>query len=130
MFGEYMIPNPLSLDTNNAEIKSAGILVVDDEVANVKLVEGMFKAQGYTNIYSTTDPREVLDLYKQNHIDIILLDLNMPYMDGYDVMQQLNQEYGATLVLVTHDARMADRCDRSLQLAAGLLVGSAEVQIE
>ena len=95
-----MMPNTFSLDMNNAGIKSAGILVVDDELANVKLVEGIFKTHGYTNIYSTTDPREVLNLYKQNKIDIILLDLNMPYMDGYDVMQLLSQEYGKELAPV------------------------------
>ena len=81
----------------DTDIYSAGILVVDDEIANIKLVEGMLKTQGYTNIITTTDPREVRDLYNQNHIDIILLDLNMPYMDGYDVMTQLNQEHGKEL---------------------------------
>ncbi|MDH5572646.1 MAG: response regulator [Gammaproteobacteria bacterium] len=94
------MPNTPSMDMINADITSAGILVVDDELANVKLVEGMFKAHGYTNIITTTDSREVLSLYQNNHIDIILLDLNMPYMDGYDVMAQLIKEYGKSLAPV------------------------------
>ncbi|MFM1890953.1 MAG: hypothetical protein RLZ44_30 [Pseudomonadota bacterium] len=68
---------------------TAPILVVDDEAANVKLVERTLRAFGYPNLFSTTDSRAVLELYQQHQPDLIVLDLNMPYLDGFEVMQRL-----------------------------------------
>jgi len=81
-----------SSDIALLDIKSASILVVDDEPVNIKLVESVLKGFGYTSISATTDPREVLNICRDNDIDLILLDLNMPYMDGYQVMDQLKKE--------------------------------------
>lgn len=71
------------------DLKSATILVVDDEYANVVLLETILNSHGYKNVYSTQDPTQVMGLYSQHDIDLILLDINMPVMDGYDVMGQL-----------------------------------------
>lgn len=71
------------------EIKSAAILVVDDEPANVKLVEKTLALEGYRTVVSTQDPREVFGLCRGRTFDLILLDLNMPYMDGFAVMAEL-----------------------------------------
>ncbi len=71
------------------DLKSAAILVVDDEHANVVLIETILNSHGYEYVYSTQDPSQVLGMYCQHNIDLILLDINMPVMDGYDVMAQL-----------------------------------------
>ncbi len=76
-------------DKEQAGLLSAGILIVDDEPANVKLLERTLRAFGYRNTIATTDPREVLALFQQHECDLIVLDLNMPHMDGFEVMAQL-----------------------------------------
>lgn len=68
----------------------ARILIVDDKVENVRLLEMMLSFAGYTNVQSTTDAREVEGLYRDNDFDIILLDIRMPHMDGFQVMEKLN----------------------------------------
>jgi len=70
-------------------IEHARILIVDDEPANVELVRQTLSHQGYLNIRTASDPREVLGIYKDFEPDILLLDLRMPYMDGFAVMDQL-----------------------------------------
>ena len=72
-----------------ADILNAGILIVDDQPANVQLLEQMLRAAGYLNITSTMDPYAVCELHSRNHYDLILLDLQMPGMDGFQVMQGL-----------------------------------------
>src|SRR5688572_8560578 len=71
------------------EILNAKILVVDDQEANVRLLEQMLSDGGYTHISSTMNPREVGELYRQNRYDLILLDLQMPGLDGFQVMECL-----------------------------------------
>ena len=72
-----------------SDIRHARILVVDDREANVRLLEGMLSGAGYTSILSTMDPREVCELHRKNRFDLILLDLLMPGMDGFQVMEGL-----------------------------------------
>ena len=79
------------------DLKSATILVVDDEPANVVLIETILNSHGYEQVYSTQDPTQVLGLYRQHDIALILLDINMPVMDGYDVMAQLKALDGSDL---------------------------------
>jgi adenylate cyclase len=70
-------------------ILKAKLLIVDDLVANVMLLERLLSNAGYSNISSTQNPLEVIDLHRQNRYDLILLDLNMPEMDGFQVMEDL-----------------------------------------
>ncbi len=79
---------------SSAEIQNAKILVVDDQEANVRLLEGMLRVAGYTSVESTMDPSTVCDLYRQNRHSLILLDLQMPGMDGFQVMQGLQDIEG------------------------------------
>jgi PAS domain S-box-containing protein len=71
------------------EILNASILVVDDQVANITLLEEMLLQAGYTRVSSTSNPREVCALHRKNNYDLILLDLQMPGMDGFQVMEAL-----------------------------------------
>jgi PAS domain S-box-containing protein len=76
---------------SNQEFHNAGILIVDDQYANVQLLEQILGEAGYTNLTSTTDPHEVVALHRRNQYDLILLDLLMPGMDGFEVMEALKQ---------------------------------------
>lgn len=73
----------------DAILKALKILIVDDEEANVLLLEKLLRREGYANIISTTDPRQALPIYQEFQPDLLLLDLMMPHLDGYAVMQQL-----------------------------------------
>ena len=75
----------------NSTFKNAHILIVDDKVANIELLEDLLEQNGYTNVKSTTDPRQVVGLVASFNPDIILLDLMMPYMSGFEVMEELNK---------------------------------------
>ena len=72
-----------------ADILHGKILIVDDRPANILLLEQMLRGGGYTRISSTMDPRAVCALHRDNHYDLILLDLQMPGMDGFEVMEGL-----------------------------------------
>jgi two-component system, cell cycle response regulator len=76
---------------STAEILNAGILIVDDQEANVLLLEQMLRSAGYVRITSTRDPHAVCALHRDNHYDLILLDLRMPGMDGFQVMESLKE---------------------------------------
>src|ERR1035438_5238088 len=85
-----------------ADILNARILVVDDQEANILLLEGMLRIAGYTSVESTADPNAVCELHRANHYSLILLDLQMPGMDGFQVMEGLKkvEEDGYLPVLV------------------------------
>jgi two-component system, cell cycle response regulator len=76
---------------NSIDIKNAGILIVDDQESNVYLLEEMLKEDGYLCVSSTTDPFAVSALHAENQYDLILLDLQMPGMDGFEVMEALKK---------------------------------------
>ncbi len=72
-----------------AEIRNASILIVDDSSVNVLILERMLAGAGFTAVSSTTQPSEVVALYKEHRYDLILLDLLMPNMDGFQVLEGL-----------------------------------------
>ncbi len=73
-----------------AERHDACIFIVDDEPANLKLLDKMLASQCYRQRVLIQDPRDVLPRYQEVRPDLILLDINMPHLDGYQVMEQLN----------------------------------------
>ena len=74
-----------------SDILNASILVVDDQADNVSLLEQMLRGAGYTAIASTMDPHEVCELQRKNRYCLILLDLQMPAMNGFQVMEGLTE---------------------------------------
>jgi PAS domain S-box-containing protein len=84
------------------DILNASILIVDDQESNVSLLEQLLRETGYTCVASTMNPHEVCALHRKNRYDLILLDLQMPGMDGFQVMEGLktNDADGYLPVLV------------------------------
>jgi len=85
-------------------IKEAKILIVDDQPANVTLID----IDGYINVISTTDPTQVESIYMEQNSDLILLDLNMPVMDGYQVLSKIREvdpDYPPIIVLTAQSDR-------------------------
>ncbi len=85
------------------DIFNASILIVDDQESNISLLEQMLSNAGYTCVASTMNPQEVCALHRKNSYDLILLDLQMPVMDGFQVIEALKtseaDDYLPVLVL-------------------------------
>jgi putative two-component system response regulator len=87
------------------DIQNATILIVDDQPQNTLLLEKILNRAGYQNLYAITDPRETFELYQQHDFDLVLLDIRMPHMDGFEVMERLaklqedDEDYLPILVL-------------------------------
>ncbi len=75
--------------TSAPDVLNASILIVDDQESNISLLEQLLSEAGYTSIASTMNPQEVCALHRKNRYDLILLDLQMPGMDGFQVMEGL-----------------------------------------
>jgi PAS domain S-box-containing protein len=100
------------------EILNATILIVDDQEANVMLLEQMLRNEGYRHISTCQDPRTVCDLHKENRFDLILLDLQMPEMDGFEVIEALKEiEHGGYLPVLVITAQPAHKL-RALKAGA------------
>ena len=100
------------------EILNASILIVDDQEANVMLLEQVLRNAGYTRITATMDPQAVRALHQQHRYDLILLDLQMPEMDGFEVMEGLRDlEAGSYLPVLVITAQPGHKL-RALQAGA------------
>ncbi len=95
------------------------VLIVDDQAANVELLEMMLEIAGYKNVFSTTDPRTVLALYKEHFFDLILLDVRMPHLDGFKVMEMLEEAAGDDYLPILVLTAQKDRDTRLRALERG-----------
>jgi DNA-binding response OmpR family regulator len=88
---------------SGTEFAAAKILIVDDNPVNVNLLERMLGRAGYSCVSSTLDPMAVWDLYNRNRYDLIILDLQMPFFDGFQVMKSLaeTENHAELFILVT-----------------------------
>ncbi len=101
-----------------SEILNATILIVDDQEANVMLLEMMLRNEGYVNITTTQDPRTVRGLHQAQGFDLILLDLQMPDMDGFEVIDALKEiDKGGYLPVLVITAQPAHKL-RALKAGA------------
>ena len=102
---------------SDVDILNANILIVDDQKANVLMLEELLSQTGYQRVTSTMDPSTVCALHSVNQYDLILLDLQMPGMDGFQVMEDLKKietkGYVPILVITAQPSHML------LALAAG-----------
>jgi len=103
---------------NGSEIHNASILIVDDREANVSLVAQILSEDGYTDVSTTTNSLEVCALHRKNRYDLIVLDLQMPGMDGFEVMDGLkadeSEDYLPVIALTAQPAHKR----RALQAGA------------
>lgn len=95
----------MNKQTNNL-IKNSKILIVDDEEFNILLLEQTLKESGYLWIRQTTDSRKVKEIYEEFRPDLVLLDISMPYLNGFQVIEQLieieKDSYLSVLVLTAY----------------------------
>jgi Response regulator containing a CheY-like receiver domain and an HD-GYP domain len=100
------------------------IMVVDDNPANVKVLEKILKYNGYSNIRSITDSRKVLEQYIEYRPDLMLLDLMMPHMDGFEILEKLKcvEEGYLPVIVVTAQNGREDRL-KALELGAQDFIG-------
>jgi len=101
-----------------SDILNASILIVDDQASNVHLLEQLLVEAGYLNVSSTLKPREVCALHREKGYDLILLDLQMPDMDGFQVMTALrNNKAESYLPVIVLTAQPGHKV-RALQCGA------------
>ena len=106
---------------DNQEILTKRILAIDDEEANMLLLANVLEREGYTDIHCITDPEKALDAYIQLSPDLVLLDLMMPKIDGFQLLDAFSKhdkpdEFRPVLVL-TADTTLQTR-RRALALGA------------
>jgi len=91
---------------DRTEVLAGKVLIADDQPANVLLLERLLRGAGYRCVESTMDPRGVSELHRKNRYDLILLDLHMPGLDGFRVLQALKlvdpDGYLSVLVMTAH----------------------------
>ena len=91
---------------SETDIFHARILIVDDQPVNVELLEYLLTSTGYQAVSSTTDPYQVAALHAAHHYDLIILDMQMPGLNGFEVMEQLRPlEKGAWLPVLVVTAQ-------------------------
>src|SRR5262245_28499346 len=98
----------------DSALREAKILIVDDQPSNVLLLEGILQEEDHTTYRSLTDSRQALPLFLEYQPDLILLDLQMPHLDGYEVMKQLRARVpsGAFLPILVLTANIAPEAKR------------------
>jgi putative two-component system response regulator len=113
----------MNTETWNADISAyvkMRILIVDDEPANVALLEDVLSDQGYVRVKSTSDSREVIELCNEFDPDLILLDLFMPHVDGFKILEALRSdrtEVFLPIIVLTADVNEETKL-RALNLGA------------
>ena len=101
------------------DIHGAAILIVDDQSVNVQLLEYLLTNTGYTNVSSTTDPRAVAGLHAANRYDLILMDINLPGMNGIDALNELRRDPRSSHIPVLALTANAMRRDIEKGIEAG-----------
>jgi PleD family two-component response regulator len=102
-------------------VLNSRVLIVDDQAANVLLLERILQQSGYRNVASLTDSRQVMEEFRMFQPDLLLLDLMMPRVDGYAIMTQLREwiadETYFPILVITADVSSAAK-QKALSLGA------------
>ncbi len=102
-------------------LKASTILIVDDEEANLDLLEAVLEGEGYTSLVRVDDPRTILETIAERRPDVVLLDLHMPHRHGLDVLRELQATLGPDeflpVLVLTADATPATK-ERALRAGA------------
>lgn len=98
---------------NIDQLRASKILIIDDAEANLRLLEELLTKEGFEQVISTTDSTKTMDLVNAFQPDLILLDLMMPVLDGFAVLDQLSHHVGPNeylpVLVLTADATIATR---------------------
>ncbi|HSI27794.1 MAG: response regulator [Methylophilus sp.] len=98
---------------NIEQLRASKILIIDDAEANLRLLEELLTKEGFEQVISTTDSTKTMDLVNAFQPDLILLDLMMPVLDGFAVLDQLSHHLGPNeylpVLVLTADATIATR---------------------
>ncbi len=115
-----MDKRPMITEEINRETKDAAILIVDDNGSNVDLLREILRHQGYTQVRGETDPRLIPDLCRATRYDILLLDIRMPHINGFQLIELLRpifaDDYVPILVLTAQTDQETRR--KSLEVGA------------
>jgi CheY-like chemotaxis protein len=114
----------------DSDLLASKILVVDDEVACVRLLERMLEGAGYSSVTSTEDPRLVTDLHRKNRYDLILLDLVMPGLDGFGVLEGLKEVEDSDYLSVLVMTGQLEHKERALESGAKDFIGKPLIPVE
>ncbi|MBI1333108.1 MAG: response regulator [Armatimonadetes bacterium] len=105
----------------DSDLLEAGICIIDDEPANVLLLQRILEYSGYSNVVSFTDPRAGWDYITSNEIDLLALDLQMPKISGLEILERLKPQNEETIftpiMVLTADATITTR-RQSINLGA------------
>jgi len=101
------------------QIKDARILIVDDNTSNVELLREILTHDGYTRIRGETDPRKVPDLCRAEPFDLLLIDIRMPHMSGFELMERLKPVFGADYIPILVLTAQTDQETRRKSLELG-----------
>lgn len=102
-------------------LQASTILIVDDEEANLDLLEALLEGEGYTSLVRVDDPRTIMGVIAERRPDVVLLDLHMPHRHGLDVLQELQGALGPDeflpVLVLTADATPTTK-ERALRAGA------------
>lgn len=100
--------------------REARIMIVDDEIVNIKVVRRFLALEGYENFVTTTEPLEAMDVVVREHPDVILLDIMMPGMSGLEILEQIRNDpqVAHTPVIILTAATNQETKQQALNLGA------------
>jgi diguanylate cyclase (GGDEF)-like protein len=73
-------------------LKSSTIMLVDDEPTTLEILEAFLEGEGYTQLVALTDSRHAVETLASEAADVLLLDLHMPHIDGFEILQQIRSD--------------------------------------
>jgi len=82
-----------SLLVDEETLKKAHILIIDDEPINISLLKGILEVEGYGSLIATTSALNTVEFYNELQFDLVLVGINMPIMDNFQVMAKFSQTH-------------------------------------